>query len=62
MDGVAQRRIAADRFAFALTLPHVELLPGKYFARVHALDPEGVRLFDNVERELEVTGATPEMG
>ena len=62
MDGVAPRRIAADRFAFALTLPRVELLPGKYFARVHALDPEGVRLFDNVERAFVVTGATREMG
>jgi len=62
MDGVAPRRIAANRFAFALTLPRVELLPGKYFARVHALDPEGVRLFDNVERAFVVTGATREMG
>jgi lipopolysaccharide transport system ATP-binding protein len=62
MDGVAPRRIAADRFAFELTLPRVELLPGKYFARVHALDPEGVRLFDNVERAFVVTGATREMG
>ncbi len=26
------------------------LLPGKYFVRAHALDPEGVRLFDHVER------------
>jgi len=62
MDGVAPRRIAGDRYAFALTLPRIELLPGKYFVRVHALDPEGVRLFDNVERALVVTGETREMG
>ena len=62
MDGVAPRRVAPDRFAFALTLPKIELLPGKYFVRVHALDPEGVRLFDHVERALVVTGETREMG
>ena len=38
------------------------LLPGKYLVRAHALDPEGVRLFDNVERTFVVTGATREMG
>jgi lipopolysaccharide transport system ATP-binding protein len=62
MDGVAPRRLAPDRFAFALTLPRVPLLPGKYFVRAHALDPEGVRLFDNVERALTVTGESREMG
>jgi lipopolysaccharide transport system ATP-binding protein len=62
MDGVAPTRIADNRFAFALTLPRLELLPGKYLVRVHALDPEGVRLFDNVERAFVVTGATREMG
>jgi lipopolysaccharide transport system ATP-binding protein len=30
--------------------------------RAHALDPEGVRLFDHVERTLTVTGATRELG
>jgi lipopolysaccharide transport system ATP-binding protein len=62
MDGVAPSRIAKDRFAFALTLPRVDLLPGKYLVRAHALDPEGVRLFDNVERTFVVTGTTREMG
>jgi lipopolysaccharide transport system ATP-binding protein len=62
MDGVAPQRIADDRYAFALTLPRTELLPGKYFVRVHALDPAGVRLFDHVERPLVVTGETREMG
>jgi lipopolysaccharide transport system ATP-binding protein len=61
MDGVAPSRIADDRYAFALTKPRTEL-PGKYFVRVHALDPEGVRLFDHVERPLVVTGETREMG
>jgi lipopolysaccharide transport system ATP-binding protein len=62
MDGVAPVRMAADRFAFALTLPDLPLLPGKYFVRAHAMDPEGVRLFDHVERPLVVTGESREMG
>ena len=62
MDGVAPRRIAADRFAFSLSMPALALLPGKYFVRAHALDPEGVRLFDHVERPLVVTGDSREMG
>ena len=36
--------------------PTLALLPGKYMVRAHALDPEGVRLFDHVEQELVVTG------
>jgi lipopolysaccharide transport system ATP-binding protein len=62
MDGWTPRRLAPDRFGFALTLPELALLPGKYFVRVHALDPEGVRLFDNVERPLVITGASRELG
>jgi lipopolysaccharide transport system ATP-binding protein len=62
MDRVALRPIAADRYAFALTLPRLALLPGSYCVRAHALDPEGVRLFDNVERLLVVTGETRELG
>jgi lipopolysaccharide transport system ATP-binding protein len=62
MDGVAPSRITRERYAFVLTLPRVDLLPGKYLVRAHALDPEGVRLFDNVERTFVVTGTTREMG
>lgn len=62
MDRVAPRRLAAHRFAFTMSLPALPLLPGKYFIRAHALDPEGVRLFDHVERPLVVTGDSREMG
>jgi ABC-type polysaccharide/polyol phosphate transport system ATPase subunit len=62
MDAAAPRRIAPDRYAFDLELLDLPLLPGKYFVRAHALDPEGVRLFDNVEREFVVTGETRELG
>jgi lipopolysaccharide transport system ATP-binding protein len=62
MDGVAPVRIAAQRFAFSLNFPQLPLLPGKYIVRAHALDPEGVRLFDNVEQSFIVEGATRELG
>ena len=62
MDRVLPRRIARDRYAFTLEFPVLQLLPGKYFVRAHALDPEGVRLFDNVERSLTVTGDAREFG
>jgi len=62
MDGQPPVRVASDRFAFELVLPALALLPGKYFVRAHALDPEGVRLFDHVEREIIVTGHTRELG
>ncbi|MEO8132715.1 MAG: ABC transporter ATP-binding protein [Betaproteobacteria bacterium] len=55
-------RIDAHRFAFRLRFPGLPLLPGKYSIRAHALDPEGMRLFDTVERDLFVEGATRELG
>jgi lipopolysaccharide transport system ATP-binding protein len=62
MDRVALRPLAADRYAYALTFPQLALLPGKYVVRAHALDPEGARLFDHVERELTVAGDARELG
>ena len=62
MDGVAPIRIDDRQFSFTLTFPELPLLPGKYLIRLHALDPEGVRLFDNVEQSLIVEGETRELG
>jgi len=62
MDGAPPSRIGEHRFGFVMTLPGVDLLPGKYLVRAHALDPEGVRLFDCVERTFVVIGSTREMG
>jgi lipopolysaccharide transport system ATP-binding protein len=45
-----------------LTFPALALLPGKYILRAHALDPEGVRLFDHVERPFVVSGTARELG
>ena len=62
MDGALPWRIDDRHFGFTLAFPRLPLLPGKYFVRAHALDPEGVRLFDNVEVTLIVEGETRELG
>jgi lipopolysaccharide transport system ATP-binding protein len=62
MDRVAPAKVDAHTFRFALEFPRLALLPGKYVLRAHALDPEGVRLFDHVERPLVVTGDAREFG
>jgi lipopolysaccharide transport system ATP-binding protein len=49
-------------FHYAITFPDLPLLPGRYVARSHALDPEGLRLFDHVERPFEVGGDSREFG
>jgi len=54
--------IDARRFAFKLHFPNLPLLPVKYTVRAHALDPEGMRLFDTVQRDLFIEGATRELG
>lgn len=56
------KRIEAGRFAWRLRFPKPSLLPGTYVITAHALDPEGVRLFDDLPRTLIVRGRTPELG
>ena len=62
MDGALPTPAGPNRFRFALEFSGLPLLPGKYFVRAHALDPEGVRMFDTVERPLVVSGDTRELG
>ena len=62
MENAPPVRVAEQRFAFSLTFPDVTLLPGRSRLRAHALDPEGVRLFDHVEHTFTVTGSTRELG
>jgi len=62
MENAPPMRRDAHRYAFALTFPELALLPGRYQVRAHALDPEGVRLFDHVEHTFTVTGSARELG
>ena len=49
-------------FGFEMSLRDLPLLPGKYGFRTHALDPEGLRLFDTVETPFTVKGRTRDYG
>ncbi len=62
MDGFALQRVEPHLYAYALTLPRLPLLPGRYVARSHAMDPEGMRMFDHVERRFDVAGTSRETG
>jgi lipopolysaccharide transport system ATP-binding protein len=62
MDAVALEPAGAGEYVGDVEFPDLALLPGTYVVRVHPLYPEGVRLFDTVERGLVVRGASREFG
>ncbi len=62
MDGVALESAGNGEYVGEVEFPDLALLPGSYAVRVHPLDPEGVRLFDTVERAVVVRGASREFG
>jgi lipopolysaccharide transport system ATP-binding protein len=60
--GFVPVRLEPRQFGYAVRFEPLELLPGKYLLRAHALDPEGLRLFDTVAFELTVTGEARDYG
>ena len=60
--GYQPKRLGPNLFGYAVRFPALPLLPGRYVARSHAMDPEGMRLFDQVERKFDVIGQSREMG
>ncbi len=62
IDGAALRDAGSGSFEFALTFSEWALLPGAYKLRAHAMDPEGMRLYDTVERDFTVLGDSREQG
>jgi lipopolysaccharide transport system ATP-binding protein len=64
MDGVKGAAVPGEPGAvgFELHFPALALMPGRYQLRVHALDGEGLTLFDTVERPLNVEGSRREFG
>ena len=73
-DGTPVYGVATDHDGFELTprengdyelelhFPALNLLPGGYALRAHAMDPEGLRVHDTTEQEFSVSGRTREMG
>jgi ABC-type polysaccharide/polyol phosphate transport system ATPase subunit len=62
VDGAHPVRMSSDRYAFALSFSDLPLLPGHYHVRAHAMDPEGMRLFDRRDAPFVVAGTTRELG
>lgn len=60
--GYRPNQIAPSLYGFCARLPNIQLLPGKYTIRAHAMDPEGLRLFDTVETSVRITGQTRDYG
>jgi lipopolysaccharide transport system ATP-binding protein len=60
--GFVPSRVAPQRFGFGVRFPRCPLIPGKYVVKAHALDPEGLRLYDTVEAGFTVRGATRDYG
>ncbi|HET8898000.1 MAG TPA: ABC transporter ATP-binding protein [Rhodanobacteraceae bacterium] len=62
METVQLTQLAAGRYRVAVKFTRLPLLPAQYVVRVHALDPEGLRVFDTCENLLTVRGNTREAG
>lgn len=62
MDQFAPKRAPDGNFDCELVFERPGLLPGSYSIRVHPMDPEGVRLFDTMDRVVTVRGDSRELG
>jgi lipopolysaccharide transport system ATP-binding protein len=62
IDGARAAHERTGCYRFRLEFEALALLPGQYTLKLHALDPEGLRLFDTEVRELVIRGNTRELG
>jgi lipopolysaccharide transport system ATP-binding protein len=62
IDAVTPDPLSDGEYLCELQLDALALLPGSYRIRVHPTDPEGVRIFDTVERSFVIRGASREFG
>jgi lipopolysaccharide transport system ATP-binding protein len=62
IDGIALTQTAPGRFEFAIEFSDWRLLPGAYKLKAHAMDPEGMRVYDTVEREFMIAGNSRALG
>ncbi len=61
-DGISPEQINDSLYRFRIRFNSLQLLPGSYSIRGHAMDPEGMRLSDTAEHRFIVSGQTREMG
>jgi lipopolysaccharide transport system ATP-binding protein len=61
-DQVRGKALGDGRYRYVIHFDSLPLLPGTYSIRGHAMDPEGIRLFDTSEIRFSVSGDSREMG
>jgi lipopolysaccharide transport system ATP-binding protein len=61
-DQVTGKALGDGRYRYVIHFDTLPLLPGTYSIRGHAMDPEGIRLFDTSEIRFTVSGESREMG
>ena len=62
MDAYKLVKTTSHVYRWELVFTQLSLLPGRYVVRAHAMDPEGLRLFDHAEIHIEMAGHTRELG
>ncbi len=62
VDDVKPARTGQRQFRIAIRFESLPLLPGNYSLRGHAMDPEGMRLYDTAELRFRVRGESRELG
>ncbi len=61
-EGIVPQQLDANHYLFTIRFEQLNLLPGSYSLRGHAMDPEGLRLFDTAEWRFRVRGQSRELG
>jgi lipopolysaccharide transport system ATP-binding protein len=61
-DGITPEQIDDHLFRFRICFKSLQLLPGSYSIRGHAMDPEGMRLCDTSEHRFIISGQSRELG
>lgn len=62
IDAAAPQALDAHRYRYRVRFEALALLPGGYTVKLHAMDPEGLRLFDTEQRELVIRSESREFG
>ena len=62
IDGAHPQRIQAHHYLFVVNFSKLPLLPGAYQLNGHAMDPEGMRLFDTLSCGLQIRGTSARRG
>ncbi|MFO1493636.1 MAG: ABC transporter ATP-binding protein [Lysobacterales bacterium] len=62
IDAATPQALDVHRYRYRVRFEALALLPGGYTVKLHAMDPEGLRLFDTEQRELVIRSESREFG